>query len=222
MLLLRPFRFDGTVSFDLIQDTLRYMTKLDRAHLNEEPLKELSDLYRSVNISPNDLFDLLKSVSAVLQVQYMNQLCIPIIVGHEMKQSTPSCGQLIMDCAWQGNPESCLNYFSFLPTDDGICCTFNGANYSDPDLGIKPRYDFNFNVVSQVMRYYLTICSNRTLLRVSGNGYKMGLAVVLNADLADYSVTTGKFNGFKVLIHSPEEFPDVSDRGFVVGPGEEV
>lgn len=35
-------------------------------------------------------------------------------------------------------------------------------------------------------------------LNVSGNGYRMGLALVLNANISDYSVTNGKFDGFKV------------------------
>ena len=40
--------------------------------------------------------------------------------------------------------------------------------------------------------------SNYETLRVSGNGYRMGLAVILNADIEDYGVTNGKFDGFKV------------------------
>ncbi len=50
----------------------------------------------------------------------------------------------------------------------------------------------------------------------------MGLALVLDADTQDYTVTNGKFDGFKVLVHSPEEFADISDRGFVIGPGFET
>lgn len=79
---------------------------------------------------------------------------------------------------------------------------------------------------------------------VSGHGYRMGLAVVLDADVSDYAVTNGKFDGFKVskyyfsircfvimlilycgiqvLIHDPAEFADVADRGFVMGPGSET
>ena len=57
---------------------------------------------------------------------------------------------------------------------------------------------------------------------MNGNGYRMGLAVILNADINDYSVTNGKFDGFKVLVHSPDEFPNVADRGFVIGPGFET
>lgn len=36
-------------------------------------------------------------------------------------------------------------------------------------------------------------------LRVNGNGYRMGLSLVLDADVNDYSVTNGKFDGFKVI-----------------------
>ena len=72
----------------------------------------------------------------------------------------------------------------------------------------------------------------------------MGLALVIDADIEDYSVTNGKYDGFKVfwrkiitldyffkpglifgkqvLIHTSEEFPDVADRGFVLGPGSET
>jgi len=36
-------------------------------------------------------------------------------------------------------------------------------------------------------------------LRVNGNGYRMGLNLVIDANVEDYSVTTGKFDGFKVF-----------------------
>jgi hypothetical protein len=36
-------------------------------------------------------------------------------------------------------------------------------------------------------------------LRVNGNGYRMGLNLVIDTNVEDYSVTTGIFDGFKVL-----------------------
>lgn len=80
---------------------------------------------------------------------------------------------------------------------------------------------------------------------MNGNGHRMGLNLVLDANIEDYSgVTNGEFYGFKVkiltvsfqiysahlkynryfqvLIHQSEHFPDVSDRGFVLGPGTET
>lgn len=73
----------------------------------------------------------------------------------------------------------------------------------------------------------------------------MGLTLVLDANVNDYSVTNGKFDGFKVidvkttcfrrhssdlrlrilkqvLAHTDEHFPDISDRGFVLGVGTET
>jgi hypothetical protein len=44
----------------------------------------------------------------------------------------------------------------------------------------------------------LFLSSDHEPLRVSGNGYRMGLALVIDADIEDYSVTNGKFDGFKV------------------------
>lgn len=38
-------------------------------------------------------------------------------------------------------------------------------------------------------------------LRVNGNGYRMGLNLVIDANVEDYSVTTGKFDGFKVMVY---------------------
>lgn len=46
-----------------MQQTLRYMTKLDRAIKNEKELENLSEFYRTQNISSADLFDVLKKVT---------------------------------------------------------------------------------------------------------------------------------------------------------------
>ena len=47
-------------------------------------------------------------------------------------QTSPSCSDIIMDCNWLGLTEPCTEYFSFLPTDDGMCCTFNGYDSTKP------------------------------------------------------------------------------------------
>lgn len=167
----------ANVSYSEMQSTLRYMTKLDRAINNERPLKELNQFYKSRNISALDLFKILE-------------------------ETAPSCSDMVMDCNWLGLTKPCMEFFSFLPTDDGMCCTFNSAKYFDPMLGIQS--------------------SASEPLRVNGNGYRMGLNLVIDANVDDYSVTTGKFDGFKILVHAPEEFPDVADRGFVIGPGTET
>lgn len=41
--------------------------------------------------------------------------------------------------------------------------------------------------------------NTREPLRVNGNGYRMGLTLVIDAKLRDFSVINGKFDGFKVM-----------------------
>jgi len=50
------------VPIELIQKTLRIMTRLDRASTEDEDMKNLSDFYKDVKISPLDLFHVLKRV----------------------------------------------------------------------------------------------------------------------------------------------------------------
>jgi hypothetical protein len=58
-----------------MQQTLRYMTKLDRAIKNEKELENLSEFYRTLNISSADLFDVLKKVT---------QHCLPVQVYEQL------------------------------------------------------------------------------------------------------------------------------------------
>jgi len=55
------YRYEN-ITYENAQQTLRFMTKLDRAIDNGERLKELSEFYASQNISSLDLFHLLKLV----------------------------------------------------------------------------------------------------------------------------------------------------------------
>lgn len=54
-------------------------------------------------------------------------------------KTAPTCAELIMDCTWQGTTTKCLDFFSISPTDDGLCCTFNGAYYDDMELNLTSR-----------------------------------------------------------------------------------
>jgi hypothetical protein len=55
-----------------------------------------------------------------------------------------------------------------------------------------------------------------------GAGVSMGLDVMLYAEIDKYFMTSAFFEGFKVLIHRPDEFPLVRDKGFALGPGQEM
>ena len=62
-----------------MQSTLRYMTKLDRAINNKEQLESLHKLYKSINISANDLFQILKTV---IRYFYQDVLSEPNLIKY--------------------------------------------------------------------------------------------------------------------------------------------
>ncbi|KAG8233702.1 hypothetical protein J437_LFUL013354 [Ladona fulva] len=51
------------------------------------------------------------------------------IEGDDMKdfmaKVTPSCRDILKHCRWAGFPINCLEVFSEIITDDGLCCSFN-------------------------------------------------------------------------------------------------
>ena len=55
-----------------------------------------------------------------------------------------------------------------------------------------------------------------------GAGEAMGLEVMLFADKESYFLTSAFFEGFKVYVHRPDEFPLVRDRGLALGTGQEM
>ena len=55
-----------------------------------------------------------------------------------------------------------------------------------------------------------------------GAGVQLGLNVMLFADIGKYYLPSSYFEGFKVLVHHPEDYPAVKEKGFAVGPGTET
>ena len=114
----KEFSKFSNMSYDTSVEILRYLTKLDRAILKGDDLKRLDAFLRSQNISTTELVNILQ-------------------------QTAPSCRDIVIDCAFQGLPKPCMEFFSARPTDDGYCCTFNGGNYTDKDLGLNYRYNIH-------------------------------------------------------------------------------
>lgn len=52
-----------------------------------------------------------------------------------------------------------------------------------------------------------------------GSGNHLGLALVLNAAPNEYYCSSSSGYGFKVLVHSPHEFPEVDEYGLPIANG---
>ena len=155
------------VSYDSMIRSLHYMSKVDDLIDDSEAFLNLSRQLKAADIDSETLAQILKQVS-------------------------PRCTDLIIDCIWMSSPVDCGSIFSTEPTDDGRCCTFNGP-FSNP--------------VDQFVHDY---------------GLHAGLRLILLTDTDDFAVTTSRFDGFRVLLHHDNDYPDIRKRGFVTGPGVET
>ena len=50
----------------------------------------------------------------------------------------------------------------------------------------------------------------------------LGLSVLLYPDRKEYNLSMNNYYGFKVLVHSPYSFPEVTGKGFAIGEAKEV
>ena len=66
---------------------------------------------------------------------------------------------------------------------------------------------------------YLISLSDSPLVKTIGNGYQNGLQVTLQSDPVDYLFTEALYDGYKILVHHPGEFPVVNEYGFALGLG---
>ena len=57
-------------------------------------------------------------------------------------------------------------------------------------------------------------------IKAAGAGRSRGLVLMLDT-LRCEAVPTDSFKGLRVLVHDPDEFPNVGERGLIVGPGME-
>lgn len=130
----------------------------------------------------------------------------------------------------------CYDYFEDIMTDDGLCFTFNTltANMMFRD-GMNSKIMLNRNISGILQRWTLEdgydvgLNDNYTSdvflypYHVLSAGSKAGLRVTMaiKEDDMDY-VCRGPAQGFKVMLHSPNELPQVSGHYFRIPVGQDI
>ena len=61
------------------------------------------------------------------------------------------------------------------------------------------------------MRHFCSI-----LRRTNSANAQLGLSILLYPDTQNYAMGMNNFYGFRVLVHSPYNFPEVSGKGFAI------
>lgn len=126
---------------------------------------------------------------------------------------------MLEKCSWRGVAIDCGEIFSEIVTDEGVCYNFNILTAKDllRVENLDPTYDSvdssrDSSLWSNEEEFTRYSGSGVYPRRALGAGVKAGLSVVLKTRKSDVEhVCRGGMDGFKVLLHSPDEFPMVSE-----------
>ncbi|KAM8721472.1 hypothetical protein ACLKA7_007361 [Drosophila subpalustris] len=161
---------------------------------------------------------------------------MPLIPGEEidyfnvLERMLPPFERYFFYCRWLSHFDECDKYFSKTLTEEGICYTFNGlrpteiyredtyqyhhsiamGNFTESSWSLEDGYD----AASDVETYPA---------RVLSAGSRSGIFMTLQSfkQEVDYACR-GPVQGFKVLLHAPDDVPQVSKQFVRIPMGREV
>ncbi|XP_037031858.1 pickpocket protein 28-like isoform X2 [Bradysia coprophila] len=148
-----------------------------------------------------------------------------------LRDTAPSSNDTLFICKFRNTVDYCQKYFEEIMTEEGLCFTFNVLNGSElynedlsPDYtridhnmsakfwNLEDGYDTSIEIDPQTYPY-----------RVFGSGARVGLFVLLKLYEQNLEyICRGPVQGFKILLHTPGEVPQVSKHYFRVPLLQEV
>ncbi|XP_047000469.1 pickpocket protein 28-like [Schistocerca americana] len=145
----------------------------------------------------------------------------------------PSLWDTVRRCRWQSKDISCGELFDTIITDEGVCYTFNGIEYEDFFTENAYRNSSARRSRSRAVRRwsvddgYVTGNDEGSdeagddeavyPRRTSAAGAMAGLDFILTTDEQDVDASCRwPVQGFKMLLHNPVAFPDMSSQFFRV------
>ena len=122
-------------------------------------------------------------------------------------------------CEWAGERVDCEHLFQAVPTDVGICCSFNfNSSLTDTVYAtlIRELKD------KERLRRNVSLTGDQNVLK-GKVGFEMGLKVVLDShsNIASPATINSDGNAFQVYIGNPSEFPFLRNRAVQIQPGHE-
>ena len=168
--------------------------------------------------------DLEKSYPALFEILWYTQL--PCFDVESVTSEYEDQYGMLKGCFWKGTEMPCSKVFDMLPTDQGMCCTFNQekaekmfkeGKYRDMVEKLQKRdkslsYDRNMNVPKS--------WEENTRL-IPEAGISKGLKVILDAhsNLLAGGTVPGDFDGFYAIINAKDQYPMTSMKSILLSPG---
>ncbi|XP_073811879.1 pickpocket protein 28-like [Musca autumnalis] len=133
-----------------------------------------------------------------------------------MNEMLPPMEKYLVLCKWFGESQKCEKLFTKVYTDGGICYTFNSLKPSDlyrSDVVINSQVNDSTPLQWSLEEGYSAKNVNLTTYpeRVLSSGSDAGFQIYIQCfpQETDYTCN-GAVQGFKVLLHSPDETPSVA------------
>ncbi|KAG4070425.1 hypothetical protein HA402_005657 [Bradysia odoriphaga] len=187
-----------------------------------------SKLKPPFNITEEDsITDLLKDV---ITFHYCSKNAVIDRVVN-LFQTAPSSNDTLFICKFRNIVDYCQKYFEEIMTEEGLCFTFNVLNGSElynedlsPDYTrIDHNMSANFWNLEEGYDTSIEIDPQTYPYRVFGSGARVGLFVLLKLYEQNLEyICRGPVQGFKILLHTPGEVPQVSKHYFRVPLLQEV
>ncbi|XP_039442675.1 pickpocket protein 28-like [Culex pipiens pallens] len=151
--------------------------------------------------------------------------CIKMLKLMKLQQE-----EIFVECQWRGDATNCTEKFRPTLTAKGICYTFNSLSGEDmmrtEQLNTEYRYVTETrNILNWSLDRGYSPGSTRGVYpqRVLGAGIGGGLNVVIKANVSDMdNLCSNTFQGFRVMLHMPVEYPELNLRSFRMPLEQEV
>ncbi|XP_039443656.1 pickpocket protein 28-like [Culex pipiens pallens] len=181
-----------------------------------------------------DSFNRLRAVAQVCDAHVLkgiplNQTYDSACVDY-LRNISVSLDEMLMYCKWRNDMDFCNNIFTETLTEEGLCFTFNGIAADDMLRKEELHKDYAYTTENRSSiqwtlenGYREDAAIDTYPLRVLGAGARAGLNILLR--LYEYDLDylcRGPVVGFKVLLHTSSEYPQVSKQYFRVPLQQEV
>ncbi|XP_073819618.1 pickpocket protein 28-like [Musca autumnalis] len=154
-----------------------------------------------------------------------------------LNEMVPDFAEHYFYCKWFSHFSACDQLFTKAYTEEGICYTFNGLNGTDlyredtvqyQQMGLESTVQHS-EIINRSLSwsledgYSLNSGLHTYPARVLSAGARAGLFIVLQSfkEELDYGCR-GPIQGFKVLLHSPDDVPLVSKQFVRIPMGKEI
>ena len=127
---------------------------------------------------------------------------------------------VLKHCEWAGQPVPCGDLFQAIPTDVGICCSFNFNSSMKETIYAKLIRELKQEEMKHTDTSH-TSQSHERQIHKGRVGFEMGLKVAMDShsNMASPATISSDGNAFQVYIGNPGEFPFLRNRAVQIQPG---